>query len=201
MELFLERREFLHFQIASKEDRNLEKAKKKFSKLEDTEFHGYGMFLPDGTKHGEFIFFHDWEREHISKTCGYKNGKKDGKHTSFSFSGSVMEECSYKNGKRHGKYIEWHLKTDVKAAECDYLDGKLHGNCYSWFTNGEKAEEATFKKDKFLDYSCWNIKGEKLEKGILLHLGSFSKNWERYPSWQFSIKGYRLHEYERDYHC
>lgn len=59
----------------------------------------------------------------IRSEINYKNGKKDGKSTTWYENGRIRLECGYKEGKRHGQWIKRDANGQVQFQR-RYKDGR-----------------------------------------------------------------------------
>lgn len=79
----------------------------------------------------------------------YKNGRKNGKWTTWYENGQKKDEEYYKYfdkygySVRNGKRITW-FENGQMSSEATYKDGKLDGLGFSWYENGRKWYEATY---------------------------------------------------------
>ena len=83
----------------------------------------------------------------IEEEITYKNGKKNGKSTTwwnYSDPHYLWIEDNYKDGKKNGKSTYWH-ENGRKESEGDYKNGKLDGKYTEWYENGQQMEEYNYK--------------------------------------------------------
>ena len=72
---------------------------------------------PKNGLHTEYFENGEWSEEN------YKNGKLDGKSTTWYASGQIMYEKFYKDGKEHGLLTEWY-ESGKKWYELTFKDGE-----------------------------------------------------------------------------
>jgi len=77
----------------------------------------------------------------------YKNGKRDGKWTTWYEDNLKLSEGNYKNGIRDGKWTTWY-ENGLKWTERNYKDGKEDGKSTEWFANGQIKTEENYKDGK-----------------------------------------------------
>mgnify|MGYP001479630612 CR=1 FL=1 len=73
-----------------------------------------------------------------------KNGKLDGKQTTWYANGQILSDRNYKDGKQDGKSIFWY-ENGLKWIDGNYKDGKQDGKSTEWFANGEIKSEKNYK--------------------------------------------------------
>ena len=78
------------------------------------------------------------------RDINYKDGKRDGKWTSWYEDGLKLSEKNYKDGKQDGKSIIWY-ENGVKWIDSNYKDGKQDGKSTEWFANGQIKTEENYK--------------------------------------------------------
>ena len=78
------------------------------------------------------------------RDINYKDGKRDGKWTSWYEDGLKLSEKNYKDGKQDGKSITWYVN-GVKWIDSNYKDGKQDGKSTEWFVNGQIKTEENYK--------------------------------------------------------
>ena len=92
----------------------------------------------------------------------FKDGKMEGLAISWYENGQKMAEITYKDGKPDGPYTSWH-ENGQKEDETTYKDGKEDGLSTSWHENGQKWREGTYKDGELVSPKYWNSKGEEVE--------------------------------------
>jgi hypothetical protein len=90
----------------------------------------------------------------------YKDGKLEGKSTTWYPSGEIQLEVNYKDGKREGKTTSWYQSGKIQL-EANYKDGKKEGKTTGWYQNGQKMSEVNYKNGK-LDgkKTTWHENGQ-----------------------------------------
>ena len=90
-----------------------------------------------------------------------KDGKYDGRSTSWYENGQKRVEKTYKDGELDGPFRRWH-ESGQKEREGVFKGGRKEGLWTDWHKNGQKWSEGTYKNG---DYSAkyWNSKGEEVE--------------------------------------
>ena len=81
------------------------------------------------------------------RDINYKDGKRDGKWTSWYEDGLKLSEGNYKDGKRDGKWTSWY-ENGLKWIDTNYKDGKEDGKSTEWFANGQIKIEENYKHGK-----------------------------------------------------
>lgn len=77
----------------------------------------------------------------------FKDGKKEGLHTSWHENGIKQSEKNFKNGKEDGQYQKWY-ENGVKEEQVMYKDGLMNGIYTSWYDFGDKKTEQNYKNGK-----------------------------------------------------
>ena len=77
----------------------------------------------------------------------YKDGKLEGKNTSWYPNGEIKSEISYKDGDREGKSTFWYPNGEIKS-EISYKDGEKEGKSTAWYQSGQKISEVDYKNGK-----------------------------------------------------
>ena len=77
----------------------------------------------------------------------YKDGKRDGKWTSWYEDGLKLSEGNYKDGMKDGKWTSWY-ENGLKWTDRNYKDGKEDGKSTEWFANGQIKSEENYKDGK-----------------------------------------------------
>jgi hypothetical protein len=116
--------------------------------------------IKDGKLDGKWTSWH--ENGQKEGEANYKAGKADGKRTSWHENGQKLFERNIKDGKLDGKATSWH-ENGQKLFERNIKDGKLDGKWTSWYKNGQIDEEVNYKDGK-LDgkWTSWHENGQKL---------------------------------------
>lgn len=70
--------------------------------------------------------------------------------------GKTEYEGSYKDGKQDGKWTSWYENRQKKGEEI-YKDGKQEGLLTGWHKNGQKEREGTYKNGELIE-STWRDK-------------------------------------------
>jgi len=86
----------------------------------------------------------------------YKDGKQDGKWTSWYENRQKKGEEIYKDGKQEGLLTGWH-KNGQKEREGTYKNGKEDGLWTVWYDNGQKQYERNYKDGELIE-STWRDK-------------------------------------------
>jgi len=95
------------------------------------------FYSPEGFKTGEGYFNRD--------------GNKDGKYTSYYFSGKLSEETDYKDGEQDGPHTSYYYNGQKKV-ENTYVNGQEKGYTRGYFFNGK------------LNYEGWVIEDNKQQQ-------------------------------------
>ena len=77
----------------------------------------------------------------------YKDGKRDGKWTSWYEDGLKLSEGNYKDGMKDGKWTSWY-ENGLKWTDRNYKDGKEDGKSTEWYSNGQIKSEENYKDGK-----------------------------------------------------
>jgi len=112
-----------------------------------------------------------YENGQIKSTRNYKEGNEiseDGSIITRYLNDLIKSESYYKDGKLNGKWTSW-FENGQKQLEVNYKDGKLNGKWSSWFESGQIKSERNYKDSKRDGKSTsWNknsqIKSEKIYK-------------------------------------
>ncbi len=75
----------------------------------------------------------------LRRETNYKDGKKEGKETTYHSNGNKSGECNYKNDKREGKYINYVPNGEI-SSENNFVNGKEDGIQKSY--NGHQKKGA-----------------------------------------------------------
>ena len=81
------------------------------------------------------------------REVNYKDGKRDGKWTSWYEDGLKLSEGNYKDGMKDGKWTSWY-ENGLKWTDRNYKDGKRDGKSSEWFANGQIKTEENYKDGK-----------------------------------------------------
>lgn len=90
-----------------------------------------------------------------------KNGKKDGKWTSWFDNGQILTEKFYKDGEIDGESTWWYKSGELHSVTT-FKDGKRVGQSTSWHTNGQISTITNSKNGKYDGItSSWYENGQK----------------------------------------
>ena len=89
-----------------------------------------------------------------------KDGKFDGKWTSWYEDGQIERVWYFKDGNPARKSTFWNYENGQKEFETIYKDGELDSR-WSWYENGQKKSEENYKDGK-LDgkWTRWDENGQ-----------------------------------------
>ena len=111
------------------------------------------IYLPNETKPFTGKNLCKYENGQIRLEGNYKDGKHDGKFSSWHENTQKWEEGNYKDGKQDGKWIWWY-ENGQKQAEENYKDGIFtYPDNYSSYerVNGDVGCGSTYSKEKRTD--------------------------------------------------
>ena len=74
--------------------------------------------------------------------------------------GQKESETGYKDGKLDGKVTTW-LENGQKYIEGTYKNGKEDGLWTYWRENGQKWREVTYKDGQYISKKCWDDDGNE----------------------------------------
>ena len=94
-----------------------------------------------------------YENGQIHSQGMFKEGKQDGKWTSWHENGQIWSEDNWKDDKYDGKMTYWYEDGQIHF-EKNYKDGKLDGKYSYWHENGQIKFEATYKDGKCISGDC-----------------------------------------------
>ncbi|SVE06804.1 uncharacterized protein METZ01_LOCUS459658 [marine metagenome] len=103
-------------------------------------------------KGGVTVFYYKETQNKVLKVKSdsyYRNGQK-------------WEETTYKDGKKDGKWTTWN-PNGLKSIERTYKDGEPDGLWTVWYENGQKKREVIYKDKKRFSYKTWNRDGSVME--------------------------------------
>jgi len=94
----------------------------------DTQYRDNIIYLPNKTKpfSGKNLCKH--ENGQKKSKVKVKDGKKDGKWTSWYDNGQINEEGNFKDDKGDGKWTVWDLNGQIRL-ELNFKDGKCISEC------------------------------------------------------------------------
>ena len=84
------------------------------------------------------------------------------KSDSYYRNGQKWKETTYKDGKKDGKWTTWN-PNGLKSIERTYKDGEPDGLWTVWYENGQKKREVIYKDKKRFSYKTWNRDGSVME--------------------------------------
>ena len=97
-------------------------------------------------------------------TLVWKNGKPyapySGVAVEYYGNGQKESETGYKDGKLDGKVTTW-LENGQKYIEGTYKNGKEDGLWTYWRENGQKWREVTYKDGQYISKKCWDEDGNE----------------------------------------
>ena len=76
-----------------------------------------------------------------------------GKHLCKYENGQIEIEASYKDGKVDGKVTSWHENGQIEI-EANYKDGKANGKFIGWYENGQIKSEKYYKDGECISGDC-----------------------------------------------
>ena len=86
-----------------------------------------------------------YENDQIKSKENYKDGKLDGKRTTWYKDGQIESEVNYKNNKKEGKETTWYENGQIKS---ESTHNKLEGKKTSWYQSGKIKSEVNYKNNK-----------------------------------------------------
>ena len=89
----------------------------------------------------------------------YKDGKLDGKWTTWHSNGQKWAEGNYKDNKKDGKWTYWNRNGQI-SSERNYKDGKKEGKFTTWYKNGQVKSEVHYKNSKREGSTSWYQNGQ-----------------------------------------
>jgi antitoxin component YwqK of YwqJK toxin-antitoxin module len=123
--------------------------------------------------------------------ANYKDGKLDGKRTTWHQNGQKKSEINYKDGKREGKSTSWYPSGEIQL-EINYINGEKEGLAISWYPNGQKKSEAIYSNNNFIETSWYNngkllsetnyFNGKKNGKSIAWYKNNQKKSDKNYKN-------------------
>ena len=81
----------------------------------------------------------------------YKDGKRDGKWTTWYENGQIKSEEYYKDGERDGKWTTWYETGQIKS-EISFKDG----NSTTWHKNGQIMSEKSIEDGGFVNRTIYH---------------------------------------------
>jgi antitoxin component YwqK of YwqJK toxin-antitoxin module len=93
----------------------------------------------------------------------YKDGKKNGLETNYSFDGQKQNEGKYKDGKQDGLWSGWYNNGQLHFTST-YKDGKQDGLYTEWYSHRWKHGEGNYKDDKQEGLWTWWFKDGNIDK-------------------------------------
>ena len=121
-----------------------------------------GTYKKNGKKDGKWTSWHENGKKTIEGT--YKDGKKDGLETRWYENGQKELEGTYKDGEFDGLWTGWH-ENGQNSWYSTYKDGEFDGLTTGWYENGQKKYEITWKNDEIISGKCWDEDGNECECG------------------------------------
>ena len=118
-----------------------------------------------------------YENDQIKSKENYKDGKLDGKRTTWYKDGQIESEVNYKNNKKEGKETTWYENGRVKS-ENNYKNGYKEGKFSVWYDNGQIKSENNYTFDDIDGIqTSWDENGQKKSEVI------YSKKEYKKTSW------------------
>ena len=107
-----------------------------------------------------------YENDQIKSKENYKDGKLDGKRTTWYKDGQIESEVNYKNNKKEGKETTWYENGRVKS-ENNYKNGYKEGKFSVWYKNGQIKSENNYTFDDIDGIqTSWYENGQKKSEVI-----------------------------------
>ena len=107
-----------------------------------------------------------WDNGQKEEEGTYKNGKREGKWTTWSPNGKESSELIYKDGEPWDGLDTFWLMNGNKWRELTYKDGKQNGLFTQFRKDGTKHSEGTNKNDKRVGiWTWWYKNGQKRSEG------------------------------------
>lgn len=129
-----------------------------------------------------------WPNGNKKSEYEMKDGKENGKSTTWYEDGSKKSEHEWLNGQKNGKSKLWYKSGKIKA-EFGWKDGKLEGKSIFWYENGVKNNESEFKDGLYIGKSItWYDSGIKHFEWI------YESNNSNYISYIWDEKGIKIAE-------
>jgi TonB family protein len=88
--------------------------------------------------------------------------KRTGLFEQYSANGKTEFKSTYINGKKNGKSLTYHVSGYVKYS-IDFVQGKKHGQLETYWENGTKKREEKYINGNFVEGTCYNNLGAKIE--------------------------------------
>ena len=105
----------------------------------------------------------------IKSEVNYKDGKKEGKSTTWYQGGKIQLEVNYRDGQKDGKATSWY-KNGQKKSDQNYINGKREFQSTSWYQNGQVETQENYKDSKMTSwYPSGEIKSEVYYKNSKRH--------------------------------
>ncbi|MEJ0032377.1 MAG: tetratricopeptide repeat protein [Bacteroidota bacterium] len=123
----------------------------------------------------EIVWFDENGKE--SKKFGSPDGNFEGKHNFEN--GQVSSEGTYKNGKRDGKWTTYYLGGLV-AATYNYVDGDFEGEQTDFYRSGKKYSVNEYKKGERDGYQQWFHENGQLSRHGWELKGNNQQQWLSY---------------------
>jgi hypothetical protein len=117
-------------------------------------------FLKDGVCMDGGLKTYRYDNGEIKSEENYKDGKLDGKSTTWHINGQIGSEENYKDNLRDGERATWYYSGEIKSKE-NYNNGKLDGKRTTWHKNGQIETEENYK-DNLRDgeRTTWYFNGQ-----------------------------------------
>ena len=120
--------------------------------------HGVGMrgiiYLPSKTKPFTGKNLCKYENGQKKSEGNFKDGKKDGKRTSWNENGQIEVEENFKDGKLIDETAYLYHENGQKHYEINFKDSKFDGKSTMWHENGQKEAEAMYKDGECISGDC-----------------------------------------------
>ena len=105
----------------------------------------------------------------IKSEVNYKDGKREGKSTTWYQGGKIQLEVNYKDGQKDGKATSWY-KNGQKKSDQNYINGQREFQSTSWYENGQVETQENYKDSKTTTwYPSGEIKSEAYYKNSKRH--------------------------------
>ena len=118
------------------------------------------IFLPNMTEPFTGNNLCEYANGQVKSKGETKDGKKDGKWTTWYENGQMLSEEHYKDGKLDGKVTTWYESGQIgldaqMLSEEHYKDGKEDGKWTTWYENGQMLSERHYKDGKCISGDCY----------------------------------------------
>ena len=120
----------------------------------DAQEKGGIIYLPSKTKPFTGKNLCKYENGQKKSEGNFKDGKKDGKRTSWNENGQIEVEENFKDGKLIDETAYLYHENGQKHYEINFKDSKFDGKSTMWHENGQKEAEAMYKDGECISGDC-----------------------------------------------